>query len=141
MDAAAQIARTCLSWIATDEEREERLGDLEEAFHRDAVSGGPAFARRRYLRDAGLCFLLMLRRRVTRAILYGGQDMLRIFVWALFSVFVTLLLFAVAGGSPDVLVQPFEWAIIVMIMIGFALGSGRAAGWVKYSRICGAPTD
>lgn len=124
-----RTAQKCLSWIATAEEREDRLGDLEEAFHRTIERNGLAAARRHYVKDAALCSLSILRRRFTRAILHGGQDMLRIFLWAILSVFVILLIFGIAGGEPPLLVQPFEWAIILLTMFGFALGANRLAGW------------
>lgn len=124
-----RIAQKCLSWVATKEEREDRLGDLEEAFHRNIGSRGLAAARRTYVKEAALCILFTIRRRLVRAILFGGQDMIRIFLWAVVSVFVILFIFGVAGGGVPLLVQPFEWAIILLTMFGFALGSNRLAGW------------
>ena len=124
-----KIAQKCLSWIATDAEREDRLGDLEEAFHSNVEVRGVETARRRYIRDAMLCMLFMIRRRVLRAILYGGQDMLNIFLWSIVSVFVIMSCFVANGGEPPVLFQPISWALILLTMLGFALGSNRLGSW------------
>lgn len=129
-----KLAQKCLAFAATDDEREDRLGDLEEAFHRDAEARGLAAARRRYDRDAALCVLSILRRRVTSAVLFGGEDMFRILLWAIISIFVILVCYALAGGQTPELVQPVEWAIILLTMAGCALGANRLRGWGQIFR-------
>jgi len=129
-----KLAQGCLAFIATDDEREDRLGDLEEAFHRAAESRGLGAARRRYTTDAALCSLSILRRRLAYAVLFGGEDMFRILLWAIISIFVILTCYALAGGQTPELVQPVEWAIILLTMTGCALGANRLRGWGQIFR-------
>lgn len=128
-DLSPVLARRCLSVIATDDEREDRLGDLEEAFHRDMETRGSGVARRRYVRNAALCILSILRRRLAYAVFFGGEDMFRILLWAIISIFVILACYALAGGQTSELIQPVEWAIILLTMAGCALGANRLRGW------------
>jgi len=53
----------CLSWIAAEEEREDRQGDLDEAYARDASLFGESEARRRRRRHILSCILSIARRR------------------------------------------------------------------------------
>ena len=116
MSAAVDIARRAVAWMANDAEREDRLGDLEEI-------------GRRYVREAaGICLSILLR-RVRRAITNGGIDMARIVLWAALSVAAAFAVLTVAGGTVFVYMQPFEWIIILVAMLGFAIAGRRLGAW------------
>jgi hypothetical protein len=96
MSAAADIARRAVAWMATDAEREDRLGDLEEI--------GRRMTARRYVREAaGVCLSILLS-RARRAITNGGIDMARIVLWAAFSVAGVFLFLGLGGGAEAVFV-------------------------------------
>jgi hypothetical protein len=96
MSAAADIARRAVAWMATDAEREDRLGDLEEI--------GRRMTARRYVREAaGVCLSILLS-RARRAITNGGIDMARIVLWAAFSVAGVFLVLGLGGGAEAVFV-------------------------------------
>jgi len=121
MSAAIDAARACVAWLASDAEREDRLGDLEEI--------GRRMTTRRYVREAaGICFSILLR-RVRRAITNGGLDMARIVLWAAISVVAIFSVLAWAGGAVFVYGQPFEWIIILAAMLGFAIAGRRLGAW------------
>jgi len=116
MSAAIDIARRAVAWMADDFEREDRLGDLEEI-------------GRRYVREAaGICLSILLR-RVRRAITNGGIDMARIVLWAALSVAAAFMVLTVAGATVFVYMQPFEWIIILVAMLGFAIAGRRLGAW------------
>jgi len=116
MSAAIEAARACVAWMATDAEREDRLGDLEEV-------------GRHYVREAaGICLSILLR-RVRRAITNGGMDMARIVLWAALSVAGVFVVLDLAGGTVFVYMQPFEWVIILVAMLGFAIAGRRLGAW------------
>lgn len=118
MSAASEAARACVAWMATDAEREDRLGDLEEV-------------GRHYVREAaGICLSILLR-RVRRAITNGGIDMARIVLWAALSVAGVFLFLGLGGGVEAVFVyvQPFEWGVILAAMLGFAVAGRRLGAW------------
>lgn len=116
MSAAIGMARICVAWMATDAEREDRLGDLEEI-------------GRHYVREAaGICVSILLR-RMRRAITNGGLDMARIVLWAALSVAAIFLVLDQAGGTVFVYMQPFEWIIILVAMLGFGIAGRRLGAW------------
>jgi hypothetical protein len=86
MSALQSMARTCIAWLASENEREDRLGDLEELLGAVERKAGAQAATRRYLREAAAICLSIIQRRIRRAITNGGLDMARIILWAALSV-------------------------------------------------------
>ncbi len=58
-----QFVQRLLAFAATDDEREDRLGDLEEAYAHDLSQFGERAARRRQTRHILSCLLSIARRR------------------------------------------------------------------------------
>ena len=58
------LAQRCLAQVATDEEREDRLGDLAEAYAHDVSLFGEREARRRRERHVLSCLLSIAARRI-----------------------------------------------------------------------------
>ena len=129
MSAMRDAARTCIAWLASDEEREDRLGDLEELLGSVERRAGAAVAGRRYLGEAAAICLSIIQRRIRRAITNGGLDMARIIVWAALSVAGDFLFLHLGGGSVFVYIQPFEWGVMLAAMIGFAAAGRRLRAW------------
>lgn len=125
MGIAVDLARRCLVWLASDEEREDRLGDLEEMRLLTELQAGAAAAERLYLREAAAVCLSMLMRTITK----GGMDMARIIFWAAVSAAGVLLFLYLGGGSVFVYMQPFEWGVILAAMLGFAAAGRRLGAW------------
>jgi hypothetical protein len=125
MGVAIDLARRCLTRLASDEEREDRLGDLEEIRRLAERQAGAAAAERLYLREAAAICLSILRRAITK----GGMDMTRIFLWAAISVAGILLFLHLGGGAVFVYLQPFEWGVILAAMLGFAAAGRRLGAW------------
>ncbi len=107
------LAQRCLSWMAAEEE----LGDLEELFG--------AASEVRYVREAAGIGLSILRRKLKR----GGEDMVRLFLWAIVSVFLIFSFLSFGGGEASVYIQPFEWGVILSAMLGFGLAGRRLGAW------------
>lgn len=128
MSALQAAARACIVWLASDEEREDRLGDLEELLGAVERRAGAAIAGRRCLREAAEICLSIIRRRIRRAIT-GGLDVARIILWAALSVAGVLLFLHLGGGSVLVYMQPFEWGVMLAAMIGFAAAGRRLGAW------------
>lgn len=129
MSMMQRTATACVAWLASDGEREDRLGDLEELLHSTGRKVGHAAANRRYLLEAGAICLSILARRIRRAITNGGIDMARIILWAAISVAGVFLVLFLAGGSLSVYMQPFEWGVMLAAMIGFAAAGRRLGAW------------
>lgn len=129
MSAMQKAARNCIGFLASDEEREDRLGDLEELLGAVERKAGFAAAHRRYLREAGAICLSIILRRLRRAITNGGLDMARIILWAALSVAGVFLFLFLGGGSVFVYMQPFEWGVMLAAMIGFAAAGRRLGAW------------
>ena len=115
------LARRCLSWAAAEDE----MGDLEELFLATAREQGSAAAEARYVREAAAIGLSILRRRIAR----GGEDMVRLFLGASVSVVLIFLFLNMGGGLIWVYVQPYEWAVILSAMLGFAVAGNRLGAW------------
>jgi len=129
MSALQGAARKCIGFLASDDEREDRLGDLEELLGAVERKAGSAAARQRYLREAGAICFSIAQRRLRRAITNGGVDMARIILWAALSVAGVFLFLFLGGGSVFVYMQPFEWAVMLAAMIGFAAAGRRLGAW------------
>lgn len=129
MSALQAAARSCVTWLASEGEREDRLGDLEELLGSVERKAGAAVAGRRYLRESAAICLSIIQRRVRRAITNGGLDMARIILWAAISVAGVFLFLHLGGGSVFVYMQPFEWGVMLAAMIGFAAAGRRLGAW------------
>lgn len=129
MSALHSMARACIAWLASENEREDRLGDLEELLGAVERKAGARAATRRYLREAAAICLSIIQRRIRRSITNGGLDMARIILWAALSVGGVFLFLHLGGGSVFVYMQPFEWGVMLAAMIGFAAAGRRLGAW------------
>ncbi|MEA1652930.1 hypothetical protein UAJ10_28435 [Nitrospirillum sp. BR 11164] len=98
--------RLCLMLVATPDEVEDRMGDLEESYANALAALGPEAALHRYRRDIASCILAIASRRLENLVLLRFLDRGRLLV----SLAVITLAFTVCYGIMSVLV-PNPWWI------------------------------
>ncbi|WP_044563786.1 hypothetical protein [Azospirillum sp. B4] len=98
--------RLCLMLVATPDEVEDRMGDLEESYVNALASLGPEAALDRYRRDIASCVLAIASRRFENLVLLRFLDRGRL----LLSLAVVILAGAVCYGMMSVLVPNPWWA-------------------------------